>query len=144
MAPADEQAPAGDYGLPIMSPSDAAPGNFYYEVVGADADRTVEQGTLQYQNTTDEYVIGLISEDTRYSLSLILPMNLSAGPLPLVPYNSGLFSKGPTIAINIGFRLFVADGGLIMFEDVGDTISGSFAFVAHDKEDPSQQELFLV
>ena len=25
-----------------------------------------------------------------------------------------------------------------MFEEAGDTITGSFAFVAHDKDDPSQ------
>jgi len=137
-APADEQAPAGDYDLPDMSPSDVAPGNFYYEVVGADEDRTVEQGILQYQNTSDEYVIGLISEDTRYSLSLILPMDLSTGPLPLIPYKSGSFSKGPTTAIYIGVHLFIADGGLFMFEDASDTITGSFVFVAHDKDDPSQ------
>jgi len=137
-APADEQAPAGDYDLPDMSPSEAAPGNFYYEVVGADADRTIEQGILQYQNTSDEYVIGLISEDTRYSLSLILPMDLNSGPLPMVPYESGSFNKAPTTAIYIGVHLFVADGGLFMFEDAGDTITGSFTFVAHDKDDPSQ------
>jgi len=137
-APADEQDPASDYDLPDMSPSDAAPGNFYYEVVGAAADRTVEQGILQYQNTSDEYVIGLISEDTRYSLSLILPLDLSAGPLPMVPYDSGSFSKGPTTAIYIGVHLFIADGGLFLFEEAGDTITGSFVFVAHDKDDPSQ------
>jgi len=135
--PADESDPSGDYDLPDMSPSDAAPGNFYYEVVGADADRTVEQGIRQYQNTSDEYVIGLISEDTRYSLSLILPMDLNSGPLPMVPYDSGSFSKGPTTAIYIGVHLFIADGGLFMFEDAGDTITGSFVFVAHDKDDPS-------
>jgi len=137
-APTDEQAPSGDYDLPDMSPSDAEPGNFYYEVVGADADRTVEQGILQYQNTSDEYVIGLISEDTRYSLSLILPMELNSGPLPMVPYDSGSFSKGPTTAIYIGVHLFIADGGLFMFDDAGETITGSFVFVAHDKDDPSQ------
>ena len=107
-------------------------------MVGADADRTVEQGILQYQNTSDEYVIGLISEDTRYSLSLILPLDLNSGPLPMIPYESGSFSKGPTTAIYIGVHLFIADGGLFLFEEAGDTITGSFVFVAHDKDDPSQ------
>ena len=109
-----------------------------FEVVGADEDRTVEQGVLQYQSTSDEYVIGLISEDFRYSLSLILPMDLNPGPLPLIPYNSGSFSKGPTTAIYIGVHLFEANGGLMMFENVDDTITGSFAFVAHDGDDPSR------
>ena len=136
--PAEESAPSGDYELPDMSPSDAAPGNFYYEVVGADADRTVEQGILQYQNTSDEYVIGLISEDSRYSLSLMLPMEINSGPLPMIPYDSGSFSKSPTTAIYIGVHLFIADGGLFMFEDAGDTITGSFVFVAHGKDDPSR------
>jgi len=136
--PANESAPSGDYDLPGMSPSDAAPGNFYYEVVGAGDDRIVEQGILQYQNTTDDYVIGLISEDTRYSLSLMLPIELSVGPLPLIPYNSGSFSKSPTTAMYVGFHLFIADGGLIMLDNVDDTITGSFVFVAHDEDDPSQ------
>lgn len=136
--PPAAEAPSGDYQLPDMSPSDAAPGNFYYEVIGTDEYRVVEQGILQYQNTSDEYVIGLISEDTRYSLSLILPMDLNSGPLPMLPYESGSFSKGPTTAMYIGVHLYISDGGLFMFDEVSDTITGSFAFVAHDKDDPSQ------
>ena len=115
MPPADSppaaEAPSGDYQLPDMSPSDAAPGNFYYEVIGADEERIVEQGVLQYQSTSAEYVIGLISEDTRYSLSLILPMDLNSGPLPMLPYESGSFSKGPTTAMYIGVHLYISDGG---------------------------------
>ena len=127
-----------DFQIPEMDPSSVAPGNFYYEVVGADADRTVEQGILQYQNTSAEYVIGLISVDMRYSLSLILPLDLNNGPLPMIPYESGSFSKGPTTAIYIGVRLYIADSGLFLFEEAGDTITGSFVFVAHDKDDPSR------
>ena len=137
-SPPAGEVPTGDFELPDMSPSNVAPGNFYYEVIGADEDRTVEQGVLQYQSTSDEYVIGLISEDFRYSLSLILPMNLNPGPLPLIPYNSGSFSKGPTTAIYIGVHLFEADAGLIMFDKVGDTITGSFVFAAHDGDDPTR------
>jgi hypothetical protein len=142
MPPADsppaEEAPTGDFELPDLSPSSLDPGSFYYEVVGGDNDKTVDSEILQYQSTSDEYVIGLISEDMRYSLSLFLPLDLSTGSLPLIPYESGSFSKSPTTAIYIGFRLYIADGGLVLLESVDDTITGSFIFVAHDKDDPSQ------
>lgn len=142
-APPVESAPVvdaavGDYELPDISPSSLAPGSFQYVVVGADVDKSVNSDTLQYQSTSDEYVIGLISQDTRYSLSLMLPQDISTGPLPLNPYESGSFKKAPTIAIYIGVRLYIADGGVIFFDEVNDTITGSFAFEAHSKDDPTK------
>ena len=136
-SPPVAEAPAGDYELPDISPSSLAPGSFQYVVVGADVDKNVDSDTLQYQSISTEYIIGLISQDTRYSLSLFLPLELNTGTLPLIPYSSGSFSKTPTIAIYIGVHLYIADGGVIFFDAVDeDTITGSFAFEAHSEDDP--------
>jgi len=136
--PPPEEAPAGDYELPELLPSNLAPGTFQYDIVGAGEDISIEGSTLQYQSTSDEYVIGLISDDMRYSLSLFMPLELGNGPLRLIPYEGSSFSKSPSTAIYIGFSLFEADGGLMMLEEVDDTITGSFTFVAHERDDPSQ------
>lgn len=137
-SPPVAEAPAGDYELPDISPSSLAPGSFQYVVVGADVDKNVDSDTLQYQSVSTEYVIGLISQDTRYSLSLMLPHELNTGALPLIPYPSNSFSKSPTTAIYIGVHLYIADGGVIFFDAVNDTITGSFAFEAHSEDDPTK------
>ncbi len=137
-SPPSAEVPTGDYDLPAISPSSLAPGSFQYVVVGADVDKNVDSDTLQYQSISDEYVIGLISQDTRYSLSLMLPHELNTGTLPLNPYEGGSFKKAPTTAIYIGVHLYVADGGMVLFDRVDDKITGSFAFVAHDQDDPTQ------
>jgi hypothetical protein len=142
MPPADvppaAEVPTGDFELPDMSPSDLAPGTFQYVIVGMDGADSVEEGTIQDQSTPDEFVIGFVSQDFRHSLTLFLPHDISPGPLPLIPYDSSSFSKGPSGTIYMGFDLFVADGGLVMLDAVGDTITGSFVFVAHGDDDSSQ------
>jgi hypothetical protein len=136
--PPAAEVPTGDFELPDMSPSDLSPGTFQYVIAGMDGADIVEEGTIQDQSTSDEYVIGFVSQDFKYSLTLFLPHDISAGPLPLIPYDSSSFSKGPSGTIYMKFDLFVADGGLVMLDAVDDTITGSFVFVAHGEDDPSQ------
>ena len=140
-SPADNgSAPSGNYELPSMSPSSLAPGTFYYEVVGDNRDAVIDKGTLQDQSTSDEYVIGFVSADFRYSVSLFIPLDVTPGVINFGKYPSGSFSKSPNAAVFIGSGLYYADGGVIMIEAVdGKTITGSFVFTGSWEADDSRK-----
>ena len=132
--------PSGDYTLPDMSPSSLAPGKFYYEVVGDDRDAVIDQGTLQDQSTSDEYVIGLVSADFRYVVSLFIPLDVAPGALNFGEYPRGSFSKSPNAAVFIGSGLYYADGGVIMIETVeNNLLTGSFVFTGTWEADDSRK-----
>ncbi|HSG43067.1 MAG TPA: hypothetical protein VLA72_07920 [Anaerolineales bacterium] len=136
----NESAPSSDYELPSMSPSSLAPGTFSYEVVGDDRDAIIDKGTLQDQSTSSEYVIGFVSADFRYTVSLFIPLDVAPGALNFGEYPRGSFSKGPNAAIFIGSGLYYADGGVIMIESVeNDLLTGSFAFVGTWENDDSRK-----
>ena len=140
-SPADSgAAPTGDYTLPGMSPSSLAPGTFYYEVVGDDRDATIDKGTLQDQSISTEYVIGFVSADFRYSVSLFIPLDVTPGVINFGKYPGGSFSKAPNAAIFIGSGLYYADGGVIMIESVEkNLLTGSFVFVGSWEADDSRK-----
>lgn len=140
-SPADSvSAPSGDYTLPNMSPISLAPGTFYYEVVGDDRDAVIDTGTLQDQSTPDEYVIGFVSADFRYSVSLFIPLDVAPGVINFGEYPRGSFSKSPNAAIFIGSGLYYADGGVIMIDSVeNNLLTGSFAFVGTWEADDSRK-----
>jgi len=140
-SPADSgSVPSGDYTLPSMSPSSLAPGTFYYEVVGDDRDAVIDKGTLQDQSTTDEYVIGFVSADFRYSVSLFIPLDVTPGSINFGEYPRGSFSKSPNAAIFIGSGLYYADGGVIMIESIeNNLLTGSFVFTGSWEADDSRK-----
>lgn len=115
------------------------PGEFSFMITNqVDAPTLVEGSTLQYQSTTEEYVIGLVSPDERHTLTLFLPFELSDGLLTLVAYDSASPTKGPSTAIYVGFKLYVATEGFIDFVDTaGGKITGTFYFSAVNKDDAS-------
>lgn len=140
-APTDSgSAPSNDYTLPSMSSSSLAPGTFYYEVVGDDRDAIMDKGTLQDQSTSDEYVIGLVSADSRYVVSLFIPLDVTPGAVTFGEYPRSSFSKSPNAAIFIGSGLYYADGGVIMIESVeNNLLTGSFVFVGTWEVDDSRK-----
>ena len=140
-SPADsDSTPSGDYTLPSMSPSSLASGTFYYEVVGDDRDAIIDKGTLQDQSTSDEYVIGFVSADFRYSVSLFIPLDVAPGVINFGKYPRGSFSKSPNAAIFIGSGLYYANGGVIMIESVeNNLLTGSFAFTGTWEADDSRK-----
>ena len=139
--PADSGSiPSGDYTLPGISPSSLASGTFYYEVVGDDRDAIIDKGTFQDQSTSDEYVIGFVSADFRYSVSLFIPLDVTPGVINFGKYPSGSFSKSPNAAIFIGSGLYYADGGVIMIESVDNNLlTGSFVFTGTWEADDSRK-----
>jgi len=140
-APTDSgSALSGDYTLPSISPSSLASGTFYYEVVGDDRDAIIDKGTLQDQSTSDEYVIGLVSADFRYSVSLFIPLDVAPGIINFGEYPRSSFSKSPNAAVFIGSGLYYADGGVIMIESVeNNLLTGSFAFTGTWEADDSRK-----
>ena len=133
-------APSGDYTLPSMSPSSLAPGTFYYEVVGDSQDAIIDKGTLQDQSTTDEYVIGFVSQNFRYAVSLFIPLDVAPGALNFGKYDRTAFAKSPNAAIYIGAGYYYADGGVIMIDSVdGNKVTGSFVFVGTSEYDESRK-----
>ena len=140
-APADSgSAPSGDYALPSMSPSSLASGTFYYEVVGDDRDAIIDKGTFQDQSTSAEYVIGFVSADFRYVVSLFIPLDVAPGAINFGEYPRGSFSKSPNAAIFIGSGLYYADGGVIMIELVDNNLlTGSFVFTGTWEADDSRK-----
>ena len=139
-APTAEPDPvANEYALPEQLPSSIAAGTFDYEVAGAGEDATIEKGAFQDQSTTDEYVLGFVSENFRYAVTLFLPLGLNPGPLSLKPYDGSAFTKGPSAAIYIGSGYYYADGGLVNIESVNDdSVTGSFVFQATSEYDPAR------
>jgi len=132
--------PSGDYILPSTPPSSLAPGTFYYEVVGDDRDAIIDKGILQDQSTSNEYVIGFVSADFRYSVSLFIPLGVAPGALNFGEYPRGSFSKAPNAAIFIGSGLYYADGGVIMIESVeNNLLTGSFVFIGTWEADNSRK-----
>ena len=132
--PRPPQPPTGD-----IVPDDLEPGTFSYVVTGDEETGIIESGTVQDQSTTAEYVIGLISEDSRYSATLFLPHGISVGATALKTYDQGSATKGPSATIYIGMRLYTATEGMLVIESAGDTISGTFFFSAVQKDDPDKQ-----
>jgi hypothetical protein len=130
--------PSGDY---PYSPDDLDTGTFAYDLSGADQDGSIKGSTLQYQSTSLETVVGLVSPDTHYSLTLFLPLKLKTGKMTLKAYDSSAATQGPGAAIYIGMWLYVADGGEmeITKDPSSGKLSGVFRFSAHNKDDPGKK-----
>lgn len=137
--PFGSSSTTSNYELPGMSPSSLSPGTFYYDVAGAGEDTTIDVGTLQDLSTTDEYVLGFVSQSFRYAVSLFLPHGLTPGLLTVQKYDGSAFMKNPGAAIYIGSGYYYADGGLIMIESAQNNLaSGSFVFSGTYEYDPSR------
>ena len=133
-------APVNISGYPYK-PDDLTPGSFSFDIKGAGEDATVGSSKLQYQSTSLEYIIGLLSQDDRYALSLFLPLELKEGTLKLNAYNTSSNTQAPGAAIYIRMMwLYVADSGeLVISKDPsGKKLTGVFRFTAHNKDDPTK------
>jgi hypothetical protein len=123
--------------LPNNNPAKA--GSFTYQITGAGENTTVSGRTMQYQSTSQEYVIGMVSSDQRYVVSLFLPLNVAPGVYPLKSYIKSSATANPSSAVLIGVWFYYAQGGSIKIEAVeGTLISGSFTFSAVHQEDPTR------
>ncbi len=119
-----------------IDPASLKPGSFVYELSGAENDRA-DGGKVQYQNTDNGAVIGLINKTERYSLSMFLPYDVKAGEVPLKPYDAKLAAKGPTFAIFAGvWFYYMTSGSLVLTEVEGGKLSGYFSFEAENKDKP--------
>jgi hypothetical protein len=83
------------------TPESLSAGAFVIDVAGAGEDTSVKSSKLQNQSTSAEYVVGLISQDDRYALSLFLPLNLKERTIKLAGYNDAAATKAPSAAIYI-------------------------------------------
>jgi hypothetical protein len=123
----------------VDAPADVPPGSFSYQVTGADEDSTIVGGTIQDQSTTAEYVIGLVSDNTRYAVTLFIPHDVALGSVELRPYDESAATQGPGAAIYVGMWLYYATGGTLTVDAVSDdAISGSFEFTAVHEEDDTK------
>lgn len=130
---------SSDYTLPDINPSSLVPGTFFYEVAGASEDAIIDKGTIQDQSTSEEYVLGFVSQNFRYAVSLFIPLNATPGTLNFGKYDRSAFSKGPNAAIYIGSGYYYADGGTILIESVErNLITGKFVFNGTSEYDESR------
>ncbi|MBU1662802.1 MAG: hypothetical protein KKD28_15180, partial [Chloroflexi bacterium] len=118
---------------------DWLPGEFTYVINSEDGTFIiVESGSIQDQSTTSEYVIGLISQDERHTVTLFLPHELSDIMLTVMPYDVSSLTNAPSAVVNFGFTLYTATDGMFIFEETSDdTITGTFFFEAANQNDPN-------
>lgn len=116
-----------------------SPGEFEYTIIGDDGTFTIiENGSIQDQSTTSEYVIGLVSQDERHTMTLFMPHELSDIMLTVTPYNASSLTHGPGAAIYVGFTLYTANDGFFVFEEItADFVTGTFFFNAANQDDPN-------
>lgn len=137
--PAESQTASSETRSPYQ-PQDLDPGAFTYAVSGYE-DAVVMNANVQYQSIDSEYVVGLISGDERYIISLFLPKDdLKKGFVEMKPYDTRVTPKGPTAAIYINAFLYIADEGEIDIQSdpASGNLSGSFYFKAHSKDFPDR------
>jgi hypothetical protein len=137
----DETTPEAIPLPPGMNPDNIPVGSFMYTVTGSDGSTTnIDGGALQNQSTSAEYVLGLVSTDAHYAVSLFLPLDVKQDMLVLKPYDRNAAQKAPAAAILVGSTYYYADNsGIIMISDVTNgKISGSFVFLATDKTDTNK------
>ena len=138
--PSVSQENGGDSEAPY-APNELDPGSFSYSVSGYEND-VIMGADIQYQTTKSAYVVGLVSGDMRYAVSLILPKEgLSTGKVVMKSYNDDVTTKGPTAAIYINTFLYAAEEGEIVFENNPNTgeITGTFYFTARSKDFPDRE-----
>ena len=95
----------------------------------------VTEGTLQDQSTNAEFVIALVSEDQRNTLTLFIPLDIAPGILTMKPYNENAATKNPGAAVYMDLSLYTNTDGIIMIDTVtNSTITGSVFFTAVDEK----------
>jgi len=135
-----ESNPSGDALPSAYYPKDIAPGSFAYEITGYEFDNIV-YSDVQYQSTDNAYVVGLVSETQRYTVSLFIPKNdLKAGTVVMEPYDQTKAAKGNTAAIYINAFLYLAKSGEYHFDVDPSTgkLTGTFWFQAQSKDFPDR------
>lgn len=112
-------------------------GGFVYLLASSDGGLPiiVDQGFIQDQSTSAEYVIGLVSEDERNTVTLFIPSPAAPGILVMNPYDADSATQGPGAAVYMGLTRYTNTDGMIMIEVMdADTISGTFSFLAADED----------
>jgi hypothetical protein len=119
--------------------SDVAAGSFYFELAG-DKEKKVEGGTVMDYTTADEYRVALVEEGALYSVVLYLPFDVAPGQIELRPFDKSASPYGPTATVVSGAFSYLAEGGTVVVESVGNgTITGIFAFTAAHEMDPARR-----
>jgi len=135
----DTPANTGGASAPY-SPDELDPGSFSYSISGYE-NNVVMGADVQYQSTDPEYVVGMISGDMRYAVSIFFPEDgLSQGNTTMKPYDSKLAIKGPTAAIYINSFLYIAESGEFFIDNDPSSgeITGTYYFVARSKDFPDR------
>lgn len=120
----------------IYTPDDVGAGDFYYEISGVVSDNDIESGYLQDMSTSDEYVLGLISSDGKYLLSLYIPADVSGEEIVLEEYSSFAAEKAPSASFYVDADLYYGYEGVMTIEvDSSNNFSGAFSLSVYDSKD---------
>ena len=134
--PADKPSQSSGGLAAPYAPEDLDPGSYSFTVTGYE--ETVDMGArVQYQSIDVEYVVGLISKDERYIISLFLPKKgLKQGKVAMRGYDNAVTPVGPSAAIYINAFLYVADEGEFNIQEdpASGKFTGTFYFKAHSKD----------
>jgi hypothetical protein len=131
----------GDTGsVGSLNPNSLDPGMFYYEVTGAET-AIISNNQTQDQSVPQTVVVGLISADFRYSLSLFLPYNLQAGTYDLKGYEVAMNDPSPSTTLFAGVWMYYSeDGGTLdVYEVKNGLVTATFAFDAYSKDKPTDK-----
>jgi hypothetical protein len=119
--------------------SDVLAGSFYFELDG-DKQKKVEGGTVMDYSTADEYRVALVEEGALYSVVLYLPFDVAPGQIQLKTFDKSASPYGPTATVVSGAFSYLAEGGTVAVESVGNgTITGSFTFTAVHEMDAARR-----
>jgi hypothetical protein len=128
---------AGEIPADVPFPDSLAAGSFLFTVVGQDEDATIEEGYVQDQSTTSDFVIGLMQAGdlARYFLTIMLKLDTAPGIIEMRPYDQNLAAKGPSAAIFVGAWYYYATHGTYEITDIThDYVSGRFNFEANRED----------
>lgn len=131
--PDEPEEPAEGIPDDVPSPDTLATGKFIFSVTGQDEDATIEDGFIQDQSTTSDFVIGLMQagDFARYFLSIMLKLDTAAGTFPMRAYDHSSAAKAPTAAIFVGAWYYYATKGTYEITEIThDFVSGRFFFEA--------------
>lgn len=122
-------------GIPddVPYPDSLSTGKFIFTVTGQDENATIEDGYIQDQSTTSDFVIGLMQSGdfARYFLSIMLKLDTATGTFPMRAYDHSSAAKAPTAAIFIGAWYYYATKGTYEITEIThEYVSGRFYFEA--------------
>lgn len=117
----------------VPYPVSLSAGKFVFTVEGQGEDATIDDGYIQDQSTTSDFVIGLMQSGdfARYFLSIMLKLDTKPGLIAMRTYDKSAAAKAPTAAIFVGaWFYYVTSGTYEITEITHEYVSGRFHFEA--------------